>query len=215
MRQTQLLKLDAPYSVVWDEKGLRMCKHVATLIEICEDDNGSLSTKEHVVTEKGEVWCDGELQTCVEVCTEHGSISMKDFYYMLLAVPVNEWYPNGMFSTFSLASNLRHYGIRIDFSEVPSVQTPDGKVIEVPLMMGVDDKGVYWVEDSVLMPFYFGGRKNSLSELREYIRYARNEYYRSFPEENFCIRIVAKTTNAELIDMVDEINKTAKPAAQI
>ena len=55
MKQTHLLKLDAPYMIVWDEVKLRMCKHIATLIAISERKDETFSTEEYVVAEDGSV----------------------------------------------------------------------------------------------------------------------------------------------------------------
>lgn len=71
--------------------------------------------------------------------------------------------------------------------------------------MGVDEQGVYWVENG-FGGFYFGGRYESKEKLYDAILERRNDYYRSFPQKRFIIRL--RTDNPEFQPMLDDINNT-------
>lgn len=202
MRQTHLLKLDAPYMIMWDEKNLQMCKHVATLIEVVENGDGTISTVEHVVMEDGRVWTNGTLDNCKSICREYESIRLIDFIHIVMLTPKNKWLPNDIFSINYLAGWLQYYGIDV---ELPGEKESDGKVLEFQskINLGKTEEGIYWIE-SCNDNFYFGGRYNSLEELKQYLIYTRNEYYRAFPDKHFHITL---TTDKEgWQEMLDKIN---------
>ena len=179
-----------------------MCKHIATLIAISERKDETFSTEEYVVAEDGSVWYDGTLRDCRDVCREYESINLSEFINMLMLVPKDKWFPNGLFSINRLATSLHYYEIDV---ELPGEKEADGKEWEIvtQLHLGKDEQGVFWVE-SGFGNFYFGTRKNTLSELEEYIIYMRNEYYRAFPDKHF--RIVLSTSDNAWQELVDKIN---------
>lgn len=202
MRQTHLLKLDAPYMIMWDEKNLQMCKHIATMIEVYENEDDTISTMEHVVTEDGVVWTNGTLDNCKPICREYESIKLSDFIHIVMLTPKNKWLPNNIFSINYLAGWLQHYGVDV---ELPGEKEANGEKQEFlsKIDLGKTEEGVCWVESSV-DDFYFGGRYNSLEELKQYLIYTRNEYYRAFPDKHF--RITLTTDKEGWQEFLDEVN---------
>ena len=201
MKQTHIVKLDAPYMIVWNPDKLEMAKHMATLIEVDENQEGELVTVEHIVDDRGHVWHWAELDDHIDVCREYESIDLLEFDRLMFSVRRDQWSPNGLFSINYLAMLLEYYGIDV---ELPGEKEANGEEWEITthLNLGQTDN-VFWVEDGV-ENFSFGTRKNSLAELGSYIVYTRNEYYRAFPNKKF--RIVFTTKCKEWQDFVDKIN---------
>lgn len=202
MEQTHLLKLDAPYMIVWDDVEQRIYKHFATLIEIKEDENGKLCTAEYAVDETGRVSYASTLDHCMEVCKEYEHIKLQDFIHILMLTPKESWYPNGLFSINYLARSLHEYEVDV---ELPGEMEANGEEWEIQtrLHLGKTEDGFYWVENGY-GNFFFGERKETQSELEEYLVYMRNEYYRAFPDKRF--RIVFTTTDEDWQEVVDKVN---------
>lgn len=203
MKQTQLVQLASPYAIMWDEEHLRICKHIATLIEVDYDKNGELRTIEHVVDETGRVWSDGTLDECELLCREYESIDL-DRFCTVYSFAEKKRDNNPFFSLYSLANWLRYYDIDVVF---PGEKEADGKVIEYPvnLLLGENDSGDFWVE-SLGMLFNFWGRHASKEALKNYLIFTRNEYYRAFPQKKF--QITFQTKNDDWKSFLDIINNT-------
>lgn len=208
MRQTHLLKLDPPYKIIWDEKNRRLFKHIATLIDVELNDkpeNSLKHTVEYPIDETGKVM-ETTLDSCAPQCSEYESITLKDFTWLLISVPQSEWTPNGFFSIMRLASMFRYYNIDVEFpGEQEAGEEPI--VFEEYLMLGCGEDNKWWVENHI-ENFFFGTCVKSKEELRAYIEYMRNEYYRAFSDKNF--RIVFTTNNKDFKEFVDEINSTSR-----
>ena len=209
MRQTQLLKLDAPYTVMWDDAEHLAFKHFATLIDVELDDEPESflgRVVEHPVTETGHV-LRATLDDCEPICQEGGRIDLMEFCGLLAHVDKSEWFPHGDFSIYTLSTQLRAHNIDV---ELPGEAEANGGWwdIDVELSLG-DDGGIYWVE-SGFTNFLFDTRlpsnESNPKGLKFYLRNTRDDYYRAFPGKKF--RIVLSSKNGNFADIIEELNKT-------
>ena len=211
MVQTHLLKLDPPYMILWDDNNQRACKHVATLIEVNYDEQGNnLSTKEYVVTERGSVWYDSELQKCRVWCQADTTISLQDYADILSSFPPKDSDSIGTYPILMVTSRLHHYGVKIDFSEASPKITEDGMEITVELEGGAvnNSDGEFYVSSALGAPFYFFGTRKSLEELKCHILGIRNDFQFAFGKENLHIVFTTNSDDPVMPQLVEELNNT-------
>jgi hypothetical protein len=206
--QTHLLKLDPPYRFIFDEKNGRVGKVIAVLLRPNEDKD-SLDYGRTVsvpIVDLAYTWDATDLADCRILCDEfRPRISFEMYIDCLMSVKSNMWFPNGFFSVYYFSSQLNDLGIRVLFPSEGEKEGEHEVIMKTKLHMGVDEQGVYWVENG-FGGFYFGGRYESKEKLYDAILERRNDYYRSFPQKRFIIRL--RTDNPEFQPMLDDINNT-------
>lgn len=206
--QTHLLKLDPPYKIVFDEKNGRVGKVIAVLLQPNEDEDSydKGRTVSVPIVDLAYTWDGTDLADCRILCDEfRPRISFEMYIDCLMSVSPHQWFPNGFFSVFHFSSQLNNLGIRVLFPCEGEKEGEHEVTMKTKLYLGVDDKGVYWVENA-FGGFYFGGRYESAEKLSNAILQRRNDYYRSFPQKRFIISL--RTDNAEFQPMLDNINNT-------
>lgn len=205
--QTHLLKLEPPYKFIFDEKYGRVGKVIAVLLKPSDeesdfDDRRTISVP---IVDLAYTWDGTDLAECRVLCDEfYPRISFEMYIHCLMSVNQSNWFPNGLFSVYSFSSQLNELGIRVLFPCEGEKEGEHEVIMKTKLRLGADD-GVYWVENS-FGGFYFGGRYESREKLHYAILGRRNDYYRSFPQKRFTIKL--STDNAEFQDMLDDINNT-------
>jgi hypothetical protein len=207
MMQTHLLKLDPPYKFIFDEKYGRVGKVIAALLRPSDEEKNFENDKTISVpiVDLAYTWDDADLAGCRVLCDETApSISFEMYIDCLMSVKKRDWFPNGWFSVYYFSSQLNELGIRVQFPDEGEKESEHEVTIKTKLYLG-NDKGTYWVENSH-GGFYFDGRYESREKMRYAILERRNDYYRSFPQKHFTIKL--STDNAEFRDMLDEINNT-------
>ncbi len=202
--QTHLLKLEPPYRFVFDEEHGRVGKVIAVLLKETNEE-GYNRTVSVPIVDMAFTWDDTDLAECMVLCDEfHQRISFETYIYCLMTVSASNWFPNGFFSVYNFGSQLNELGIRVLFPCEGEIEGQNEITMKTDLHLGFNN-GEYWVENS-FGGFLFGGRYKSLQNLRSYIIGRRNDYYRSFPQKRFIIRLT--TDNNEFQDMIDDINNT-------
>jgi len=202
--QTHLLKLEPPYRFVFDEENGRVGKVIAVLLKETNE-TGFIRTVSVPIVDMAFTWDDTDLAKCMVLCDEfYSRISFETYIHCMMMVNKDRWFPNGYFSVYNFGCQLNELGIRVLFPCEGEIEGQYEVTMKTNLHLGID-KGEYWVENS-FGGFLFGGRYNSLQNLRSYIIERRNDYYRSFPQKHFIIRLT--TTNSEFQDMIDDINNT-------
>ncbi len=205
--QTHLLKLDPPYKFIFDEKYGRTGKVIAVLLQpIDEEDNPEYGRTVSVpIIDLAYTWDGTDLAECRVLCDEfYPRISFEMYINCLMSVKKSMWFPNGLFSVYYFTSQLNELGIRVLFPCEGEKEGEHEVIMKTRLSLGADD-GVYWVEN-FFGGFYFAGRYESLDKLYYAILERRNDYYRSFPQKRFIIKL--STDNPEFQDMLDDINNT-------
>ena len=93
--ETQLVRLDAPYNVIFDYKREKFGLHIATLIVVDEVTEGKgrivntkLRSRSYPVVNtafdlEGEAWTDIELQHCYRMCRQNDTISLYEFRHFM------------------------------------------------------------------------------------------------------------------------------------
>lgn len=202
--QTHLLKLEPPYRFVFDEENGRVGKVIAVLLKETNE-TGYIRTVSVPIVDMAFTWDDTDLAECMVLCDEfYSRISFETYIHCMMMVNKDRWFPNGFFSVYNFGCQLNELGIRVLFPCEGEIEGQYEVTMKTDLHLGID-KGEYWVENS-FGGFLFGGRYKSLQNLRSYIIERRNDYYRSFPQKHFIIRLT--TTNSEFQDMIDDINNT-------
>ncbi len=89
--ETQLVRLDAPYNVIFDYKREKFGLHIATLIVVDEVTEGrgknaktKLRSRSYPVVNtafdlEGNAWTDSELQNCFRLCRQNETVSLYEF----------------------------------------------------------------------------------------------------------------------------------------
>ena len=206
--QTHLLKLDPPNRFIFDEKYGRVGKVIAVLLQPNENEDSSEygRTVSVPIVDLAYTWDGTDLAECRVLCDEFcPRISFEMYIDCLMSVRSSQWFPNGFFSVYHFGSQLNNLGIRVLFPGEGEKEGEHEVTVKTTLFLGVDEKGVYWVENA-FGGFYFGGRYESAEKLRDAILQRRNDYYRSFPQKRFIISL--HTDNKEFQPMLDEINNT-------
>ncbi len=205
MMQTHLLKLDPPYKFVFDEKHGRVGKVIAVLLRPSDEEKNFDNDKTISVpiVDLACTWDDTDLAGCRVLCDEFNPrISFEEYIYCLMSVKRDKWLPNGFFSVFYLSSQLNDLGIDVQFPGEEEKEGGHEIIMETKLHLGNKD-GKWWVEN-FFGDFYFGGSYESRERLHYGILERRNDYYRSFPQKHFTIKL--SSDNAEFQDMLDDIN---------
>ena len=206
--QTHLLKLDPPYRFIFDEKYGRVGKVIAVLLQPNEDEDSYEygRTVSVPIVDLAYTWDGTDLSDCRILCDEfRPRISFEMYIDCLMSVTPSKWFPNGFFSVYHFSWHLNDLGIRVLFPGEGEKEGEYEVTMKTTLLMGVDEKGMYWVENA-FGGFYFGGRYESILKLYDAILQRRNDYYRSFPQKRFIISL--STDNDEFKSLLEDINNT-------
>ena len=206
--QTHLLKLDPPYKFIFDEKYGRVGKVIAVLLQPNEDEDSYEygRTGSVPIVDLAYTWDGTDLADCRILCDEfRPRISFKMYIDCLMSVTPSKWFPNGFFSVYHFSSQLNDLGIRVVFPGEGEKEGEHELAMKTKLLLGVDEKGMYWVENT-FGGFYFGGCYKSVAKLYDAILQCRNDYYRSFHQKRFIISLC--TDNDEFQPLLDDINNT-------
>lgn len=99
--ETQLVRLDAPYNVIFDYKRAKFGLHIATLIVVDEVTEGKgknavtkLRSRSYPVVNtafdlEGDAWTDSELQQCYRMCRQNETVSLFEFKHFMNYCDVN------------------------------------------------------------------------------------------------------------------------------
>ena len=205
--QTHLLKLEPPYKFIFDKKYGRVGKVIAVLLQPIddEDDPEYGRTVSVPIIDLAYTWDGTDLAECSILCDEFTPrISFEMYIDCLMSVDKSGWFPNGIFSVYYFSSQLNQLGIRVLFPCEGEKEGEHEVIMKTKLRLGVNE-GAYWVENSY-GGFYFGGRYGSREALLYALLERRNDYYRSFPQKRFIIKLT--TDNEEFKDLLNDINNT-------
>lgn len=203
--QTHLLKLEPPYKFIFDMEHGRTGKVIAVLLKPSDKEEEKGRTVSVPIVDIAYTWDGTDLAECEILCDEfYPRISFERYIHCMMMVDKHRWFPNGLFSVYEFGFQLNELGIRVLFPGEGEKEGEHEVTMKTTLRLGVSD-GVYWVENN-WGGFYFGGRYESREKLCAAILERRNDYYRSFPQKRFIIRLT--TDNAEFLDMIDNINNT-------
>jgi hypothetical protein len=232
--ETQLVRLDAPYNVIFGNNG-RFGLHIATLIVVDEMTEGKsrftrteLRSRSYPVVStafdlEGNVWMGSELKSCLRICRQNETITLYTFKQFMDFCDAKGM---GRLYTFPMSFNIAmmSYGIKLNFSN-----SSTGRKIsdfEVELLFDEDDKSIEsyryghqaFITDGLCMvhtgsesPFYFWSAfpmdEETPGETIEEMTMLRDSYLHAFQFDGLK-SITFTTKDQKYQDFVDKLNNT-------
>lgn len=231
---TQLVKLDAPYNVIFDSKR-RFGLHIATLIVVDEVTTGqgrfartNLRSRSFPVVNtafslEGEVWIESELNSCHRICRQKETISLYDLRkFMKYSYSHGVRHLDDLPMSFNVA--MMSYDIKMNFFDSSTCKKVSDFEIELLFDEGKKRIGSYLSENSSYIPegvclvhtdsessFYFWSAfqmdKEKAEETINELAALRDAYLHAFKFDGLK-SITFTTKNEKYQGFVDSLNNT-------
>lgn len=235
--ETQLVRLDAPYNVIFDYKRAKFGLHIATLIVVDEVTEGKgknavtkLRSRSYPVVNtafdlEGEAWTDSELQQCYRMCRQNETVSLYDFKHFIHfcdANAVEDLYKVPM--SFNIA--MMSYKIKFNLSDIKTgkkmsdfkvellFDEKENQILKYFSISDIDSfltKRTCLVHSSSHSPFYFWSDMSlddgKPDDTIQELAKLRDAYLHAFKYEGLK-SITFTTKNEKYKEFVDSLNNT-------
>lgn len=228
---TQLVKLDAPYNVIFDTKR-RFGLHVATLIVVDEVTEGhgkyaktKLRSRSYPVVKtayslEGEVWIESELNSCHRICRQNGKVYLFDIYKFMEFCDINDFADlDSLPMMFKIA--MMSFDINLNLCDINSGKNVSD--VSVELLFDKNEENTHiscnignksmaaLVHTSSNSPFYFWGTlpmdEKKTNETINELATLRDAYLHAFKFDGLK-SIFFTTKNEKYQEFVDLLNNT-------
>ena len=209
---SKILKLDAPYNVIY--AGGLVGRHIATMVTWTEDEDGEMTdTVSYPIIDRGEEFPAGklvmeDLDDCRVICPN----GKKTNLYWLAHIIEYDFQQLEPAGTEYIIERTQRLGCKIVF---PKIKNENGVEITkwdfnatlyiTPLNASWEEKQEFIVKSNVYEGFYFQA-EGTAHEIQNELEYQLSVYTGYFPKE--LIRIRFQTSDFELDDVIKYLNKS-------